>query len=135
MTEQSYTTLEQSQKLFKLLGHGHCADMTYTWEHVPETGWEGYDEPIVGAYDDFDHSGFGQPDIPCWSLTGLINLLPDTEYSICASYPLVLIPSSKKAGYIDMEEYYEEYHVEKAKDLFTATYNLVLWAIKNKEIE
>ena len=128
MIEQSYTTLEQSQELFKLLGHGHCADMMYTWESEPETGWEGYDEPSEGAYDDFDHFKFGQPDIPCWSLTGLINLLPDTEYSIRASYPLVLIPSSKKAGYI-------EYHVEKADDLFTATYNLVLWAIKNKKIK
>jgi hypothetical protein len=44
MIEQSYTTLEQSQELFKLLGHGHCADMMYTWEREPETSWEEYDE-------------------------------------------------------------------------------------------
>ena len=66
---KSYTDLEQSRKLAEILPH-ESADMWYTISIVDKFGIDNYEE-----YPSFEKST--DIDVPCWSLTALLNVLPD----------------------------------------------------------
>lgn len=72
-TIKSYTDLEQSKKLEKILSL-ESADMFYI---------AGKGEPIfIGnkmvAYGEDDYDCLGEPDVLCWSLAALFKLLPNS---------------------------------------------------------
>lgn len=64
-TIRSYTTVEQSRKLAKILPI-ESADMWYSNEDSYKIA--------VGKWKDNEHD---EDDIPCWSLAALIRVLPD----------------------------------------------------------
>ena len=72
-TIKSYTDIEQSKKLAKILSP-KSADMFYI---------AGKGEPIfIGnkmvAYGEDDYDCLGGPDVLCWSLSALLSVLPNT---------------------------------------------------------
>jgi len=66
---KSYTDLEQSQALAKILPH-ESADMSWKYQ---KDKWVG--EPDYREWPEFEKAT-DKRDIPCWSLAALINLLP-----------------------------------------------------------
>jgi hypothetical protein len=71
----NYTTLEQSKKLIELGLDPNTADMNYRYcickliDEVPVEDW------LVGIGKPFDECA--DPQIPCWSLGALIELMPN----------------------------------------------------------
>ena len=65
---KNYTDLEQSQILSKILPL-ETADAIYPWRELIKD----YDSVYVPK----DMSDIGEEDIPCWSLTALLSVLPE----------------------------------------------------------
>ena len=89
-TIKSYTDLEQSKKLAKILPL-ESADMFYI---------AGKGEPIfIGnktvAYEDDDYDALGGPDVLCWSLAALLDVLPKICYPV-KDHPTYLILGKPK---------------------------------------
>lgn len=72
---KSYTDLEQSNKLVKILPI-KSADMHY----AIDIDFMGY-ERIPTVTEEDDHFKLFHLDIPCWSLTALLNVLPEIQGS------------------------------------------------------
>ena len=85
---KSYTDIEQSQKLIEILPL-ESADMCYP---LP---CEDGDKPLL------EQGGFGST--PCWSLTALISILPDSIYDNTDEYSQLEF-SKKSVAYHDLND-------------------------------
>lgn len=72
---KSYTDLEQSKKLAEILPL-ESADMYYSLESVNSAGY--YHRLNIASEGYFDDGELGS-DIPCWSLTALLGVLPTID--------------------------------------------------------
>ena len=137
------TTLEQSKKLIELGLDSSTSDMTYYWFHDCETDSVFYElELCKGRINDND--------IPSWSLSALLSLLPTT----------IMIPATDGGGYFYKLEWqfgndnslsyvaYTGYdrkreclidiyhdHDDEPKDDLDIAYSMLCWVIKNKHLK
>lgn len=75
---KSYTNLEQSKKLAKILSL-ESADMYYSHEFVDSAG--DYYEINIASEGYFDDKALLGSDIPAWSLANLLEIIPGCELS------------------------------------------------------
>lgn len=126
---KAFTNLEQSEKLTEILSL-ESADMWYH-PYPNDEGW--YDIPNIGEAD----LKFNQ--LPCWSLTALIGVLPRYLKYTEGECPLQLLTldfenSHRKdhcwiVGYWDYDEEYEKYNFQieaREEEVIDACYKLVL---------
>ena len=106
------TTISQSRKLVELGLSPDSADMYYPYLGAGMYG----DIPIVGF--PIEHSG-GR-DIPAWSLSALLEVMPKwTE--------LVKMQSDTQGIYYEIDYMYTGY---EDKDAITAAYEMVCWLLE-----
>lgn len=110
------TSIEQSQKLIELGVDRKSSDMYY---------WCGSDLRI-GGYRAQDE----ELDIPAWSLSALMNLLPE-HVQVPPYLNQNEYRSNKNNGTI---EFGDDYHTEKSTNFFDAVFKLIVWLKENGKI-
>lgn len=136
------TSFEQSKKLIELGIDPDTADMGYLWWMDTETKKEGIDEiPTV-----LNGLPLEKCDIPAWSLTALINLMPESimrkdkihdEMTYVPSFERTISPSCvyyRNYSLDAMDRAFASYG-EDDKDLVDACCNMIGWLIKNGYIK
>ena len=112
----SYTTIEQSEKLLELGFNPNTADMFYIFD------------PFVG---DIGGIGIGKPeevkDVPCWSLGALISLMPEMTM-------IVRDATTKHASYF--VDFGPDIHVTQYYDTaIEAVFDAICWLLENNFIK
>ena len=106
------TTIEQSKKLIELGIDRTTADMYYSFDYNIEE----YDEDaqIIPKSELGQHFSLFPDDIPAWSLTALLGLIPRIEFSIYYH--------SEDSPYIVKD------------NLINAAFEMVCWLLENKKL-
>lgn len=137
------TSIKQSKKLLELGLNADTADMHY-W-----TAWAGFvskekrDTPIVGLpLKDTIETYW----IPAWSLTALINLMPEVikredkrhdEMAYVPSFARTISPGCVYYRRDNMDAMDRKFAIygEDGKDLVDACFNMVVWLIEQSYIK
>ena len=116
------TSIEQSKRLIELGIDVNTADMFYLRADIALGEIECYPNVL--------HREEVGDDIPAWSLSALMNLLPEhvqvPPYLNQNKYRL-----NKNNGNI---EFGDDYHTEKSTNLFDAVFEMVYWLKENGRI-
>ena len=117
---KSYTDLEQSKKLAKILPI-ESADMT--WEQVINSLEESFTwKPMIGSNSAIKYNLFSYRNgyiLPCWSLSALLNVIPE-EVSLVGS-------SKQSYWYCEcVDSNVKSYSGDSADNPIDACYNLIL---------
>jgi hypothetical protein len=119
---KSYTDLEQSKKLTKILPI-ESADMCYQYQ---KDRWVG--EPTYKEYPQFEIA-MDKRDIPCWSLAALLDAIPDSIYDNTDEFSQLEF-SKKSVAYHDLNDGIK---IGSLKDnLIDACYELIIELHKQK---
>lgn len=127
---KSYTNLEQSKTLSKILPH-KSADMWY-WEFPTAPTYNNYGYPMF-------HKGEGIHNVPCWSLAALLQVLPLGIYDKLDGYDyeLEINMIDKMPRYIRLGDIYHShfpYNFEK-DTLLDNVVESIIWLNNNNYFE
>lgn len=138
----NYTSIEQSKKLLELGLSPESADLKFKYDYNEHRCVEIPMMVIVPNWDDEYNK-----DIPCWSLSALLELMPkgifieDKDYIIDIT-PVGYVTSKNpfdctwQVSYFDSENEDDDYLVSKVnKNLIEAAYNMVVWLLENNYIK
>ena len=117
------TTIEQSKKLIELGLDANTADMYYPYLGSEEYG----DTPRVGKGMVYS----GKEDIPSWSLSALLNLLPHTDLD---GVELNNYSDDRKVWTALFYWKNIRTQIKIADNPFDAVFKVVCWFLENKEI-
>lgn len=121
---KSYTDITQSQKLAEILSH-ESADMCYRIvAHNPNDTHE---------YQPYCFVGTLESDIPCWSLSALLNILP---HCIDERYDLVSGKLTNNKGWYvmyDDVDHFTRFYVTHS-DLIDACIEMIVWLKENGKL-
>ena len=125
----NYTTLEQSEELLKLGLSTKTADMYYFCDPTPAGNVM---IPTLIIIEKHFHSRlpeYNRGDVPCWTLDALLKLL--RSYNDCNSLNIFSNRSQKWQVTISYYDTVWKEYKEININLFEATYNTVVWLLKN----
>lgn len=129
------TTVEQSERLLKLGVKPKIADMYYLFIGDVETGKRHYD---LLSLDDYLRKRMSSDDIPAWSLTALLDLMP-IEIQTKTNFFTLKIDRERNGLYnISYEPFLirDLYLISFAsKELIDAAVEMIEWLIINKHLK
>lgn len=122
------TTIEQSQKLLELGIDENTADMYYL-----------YDRNLHKMYGDFPYCReykkiVGGVDIPAWSLSALLDLMPQRIYDELGCRTFGMAKSWDKCRYQVYYEHKTAYIQKEAETAIDAVFEMIIWLKENKKI-
>lgn len=128
-TIKSYTDIEQSKKLAEILPLD-SADMHYARikDDYELRCWEVYLSPIPKI------CAFFVENLPCWSLTALLDLMPQHIYDELGCRTFGMAKSWDKCRYQVFYEHKTAYVQKEAETAIDAVFEMIIWLKENKKI-
>lgn len=143
-----FTSIEQSKKLIELGLNPETADMY--WHSNLDTTDREYLINELGEEESFDielneeHYSIGEYDIPCWSSSSLLNLMPAYLFEFERGIDLMIYPSLNKSKRWQVSYLSEDLRPEN-KDrykkvihgdtLVDAAFGMICWLLENNYIK